>query len=161
MSDMSVLSFIGRMDEAFRDGDPLVDSKSTEAQNVAHVRRQFEAISRGDFAAFAESLADDVELVIHAGPDIPFRGRCRGRRAVADQVRWNFGIVLEQLPEIHGLCAQGDMVVVFGSERGRFRSDNREYQLAFVQVHTVRDGQTVRFRQYVSDVADGEKDVTG
>ncbi len=155
MTEMSVLNFIGRMDHAFRDGDPLVDSKAIEAENVAHVRRQFEAITRGDFAAFAESLADDVEMEIHAGPDVPFRSRCRGKRAVADQVRTNFGFVEEQRPEIHGLCAQGDMVVLFGSERGRYRSDGPEYQLAFVQVHTVRGGRTARFRQYVSDVFEG------
>src|SRR5262249_37588000 len=118
MTEMSVLSFIGRMDEAFRDGDPLVDSKDIEAKNVAHVRGQVEAISRGDFAVFAESLADDVEMETHGAPDLPFRGRWRGRRIVAEQVRSNFGFVEQQRPEIHGLCAQGDMVVLFGTERG-------------------------------------------
>jgi ketosteroid isomerase-like protein len=152
MTEMSVLSFIGRMEEAFRDGDPLVDSKATEAQNVAHVRRQIEAITRGDFATFEQSLAEDVEMETHAGPHVPFRGRRRGRREVAEQVRRNFAAVGNQQPEIHGLCAQGDMVVLFGTEHGHYRNDGKEYHLAFVQVHTVRDGRTLRFRQYISDV---------
>jgi ketosteroid isomerase-like protein len=100
-------------------------------------------------------------MEVHAGPEVPFRGRCRGKWAMTDQVKSNFSIVEEQRPEIHGLCAQGDMVVLFGTERGRFRSDGREYQLAFVQVHTVRGGRTVRFRQYVSDVFEGETGGTG
>src|SRR5262249_30903284 len=109
-----------------------------------------------DFAAFADSLADDVEMEIHAGPHVAFRGRCRGRAAVAERVRQNFGFIEAQRPEIHGLCAQGDMVVLFGTERGRMRADGAEYHLAFVQVHSVRNGKTTRFRQYVTDVHDDD-----
>jgi uncharacterized protein len=153
MSTEQANFFVG-YERAFRDGDPAVDSKELEARAVAHIRGQIEAIMRGDFAAFAASLAEDAEMEIHGPAHLPIRGRWRGRQNVAEAVRQNFGHVADQKPEIQSLCAQGDTVVLVGRERGRFTASGDEYNVTWIQVHTVRDGKTVCFRQYVSEALD-------
>lgn len=114
----------------------------------------YQAIARGDLAAFAEMLADDVDLEIFGPPDHPFLGRWRGRQQVADAVRANFAMIDAQEPELQSLVAQGDTVVAIARERGRFRESGQDYHVQWVQVHTFRDGQLVRTRQLVAELRD-------
>ena len=139
--------FLDSLFDAFRDGDPLADTKTTEADNVRRVRDSYAAVVRGDFDAFADGLHPDVEFEIH-GPKInAFVGKSRGREPVRDTVRKNFSQVEEQRPEIITVVAQGDTVVVVGHETGRYRPTGQRYDLHWVQVFTVRDGLIARFRQ--------------
>ena len=98
-----------------------------EGDNVKHVKQQFGMIMRGDFAAFAETLDESIEMEIHGPPNVRLRGKWRGEPAVVAAVQFNFGQVVDQRTDIHGLVAQGDMVVMFGHERGRYRDDRSPY----------------------------------
>ena len=44
--------------------------------------------------------------------------------------------------------AQGDQVVVIGSERARVKATGRVVDTDWVMVFTIRDGKVVRFRDY-------------
>lgn len=153
MNPAIIAQFLDNLRPAFAAGDPSAAGKSTEASCVAVVEEQYRAITRGDFAAFLATLAEDIELEIVGPPAVPFVGRWRGRDEVADAVRRNFGCVEDQRPEVLSVVAQGDTVVVVARERGRFRPTGREYDMHWTQVFTIQGGRVVRFLQLFDSAA--------
>jgi uncharacterized protein len=51
------------------------------------------------------------------------------------------------------MVADGNTVAVFGSERFLVKRSGREWAVDWVQVHEVRDGRIVRFREYADTAA--------
>jgi len=147
MRSAKIRDFIKDLGPAFEAGDRTVANKQEEAANVRSVQGQYEAIIRGDFAAFAGTLAEDVEMEIVGPPSVPFVGRWHGREEVVAAVQRNFSWLEDQQPEVQSVVAQGDTVVVVARERGRFRATGDTYDMHWVQVFTFADGKLVRFRQ--------------
>jgi ketosteroid isomerase-like protein len=143
--------FVERIEHAFRQGDPDVDSKTTEAENVRLLRETYEALARGEIGPALERFHEEVELEITGPPAVPFLGRWQGRLEVGEAVARNFGMVEDQRPEIRSLTAQGDTVVVIAHERGRVRETGAPYALHWVQLFQFRDGRIAR----VLEVIDG------
>ena len=56
---------------------------------------------------------------------------------------------VEQM-ELQDFVAQGDQVIVFGHYKGRVKSTGRSYTKDFIHAVKLRDGQVVRFREYVA-----------
>jgi uncharacterized protein len=153
MNQPIVQQFIDRLHLAFGEDDDNAALKLVESINVGRVQEQYRAIARGDFAAFLDTLADDVEMEFVGPSHVPFAGRWRGRDQAGEAVRNNFAQVEDQQPEIQSVVAQGDIVVVVAFERGRFRQTGRQYQLHWVQIFTFRDGKVARFRQICDSAA--------
>ncbi|HWE35837.1 MAG TPA: nuclear transport factor 2 family protein [Isosphaeraceae bacterium] len=159
MQPEAVRGFIDRLEGAFREGDPLVDGKGAEAENVRRIQDQYRAIARGDFAAVLDLLHEEVDFEISGPPGVPFVGRWRGRDEVAAAVRGNFAMVEDQWPEVRAVIAQGDTVVIVAHEHGRFRADEggngTDYALHWVQVFTFRDEKVARFHEIIDGYAIG------
>lgn len=147
MQPAIVSHFIDSLRDAFREGDPQSDTKQAEFGNVCLIQRQYEAIARGDFAAAVAFFSDDIEMEIVGPPELPFLRHASGRAAVSEAMRHNFAQLTDQQPEIDSVTAQGDTVVVFGRERGRYASTGHDYALHWVQRFHFRDGKVVRFRE--------------
>ena len=82
------------------------------------------------------------------GPqELPFAGSWKGREEVLKAIAHNFSLVEEQRPEVETVVAQGDTIVVFARERGRFEATGREYEIRWAQCFTFRDGLVCRFRE--------------
>jgi ketosteroid isomerase-like protein len=147
MNQTAIAAFIDQLTTAFREGDPGAAAKRTEVENVRLVREVYRAIGRQDFQAALDSLADDIELEILGPPELPFAGCWRGRAEVATALAKNFANLEDQRPEVQHLVAQGDTVVIFARERGRFIATGSPYDLHWVQLFQLRDGKIVRFRE--------------
>jgi uncharacterized protein len=145
--------YIGQLPHAFADGDADAAGRKREAENVRRVQEQYRALARGDFAAFREFLADNIDMEIVGPSSVPFVGRWRGRDAVVAALRQNFSWVEDQRPEIQSVVAQGERVVVIARERGRYRPTGRAYDLHWVQIFTFRDGRLARFREFFDSAA--------
>jgi uncharacterized protein len=145
--DPVVTQFIERIHHAFHEGDQHAAQKAAEQTNVSRTQQQYRALATGDAEGFAATLSDDVEMEIFGPPELPFAGRWRGRDEVLKAVAHNFGLIEEQRPEVESVVAQGDTVVVFARERGRFKATKREYEIRWVQWFTFRDGLMCRFRE--------------
>jgi ketosteroid isomerase-like protein len=148
MEQSIVARLLERLPAAFREDDPAWHQKASESENVSRVREQYEAIARGDFAAFTALLSEDAEFEIVGVPEIPFVRKSRGRDAILAALRHNFSHVADQQPEILSVVAQGDVV---GRERGRMRESGREYALHWVQQFTFREGLLARIWKSLSD----------
>src|SRR5262245_4130419 len=136
----AIARFVDGLRQAFEAGDPAAAAKCAEAACVRLVQEQYRAIARGDFAAYPDTLAEDIEFENVGPAAVPFVGRWRGREEVAEAIARNFGYVEDQRPEVLSVVAQGDCVVVVAREQGRYRPTGRDYDAHWVQHFTWHDG---------------------
>ena len=118
----------------------------TAAAQISTVEEQVAAITRGDFDAALRHASPDVELEIYAPPEFPFIRRARGATALRDAMQHNFGELEDQQPVIANVVAHDDVVVMFGTERGRIRSTGAAYQVEFVHRFTFVEGALQNIR---------------
>ena len=148
-------TFPDQIEPAFRRGDPEVDRKGPEGENVRLLRETYEAIVRADLASALGRLHDEIDFEITGPPGTPFLGRWRGRDEVGEALARNFGMVQDQEPEIRSLTAQGDTVVVVAHERGRIAATGLPYALHWVQLFEFRDGRIARIHEVIDGYALG------
>lgn len=140
-------AFIDSLRPAFEAGDPGATQKVAESDCVALVEAMYQAVARGDFAAFLDALADDVELENVGPSSLLFVGKWKGRNEVGEAVRRNFSQLSDQRPVVISVIAQGDTVVISAHERGTFLPTGKEYDVNWVQFFTWSHRRLVRFRQ--------------
>jgi ketosteroid isomerase-like protein len=114
------------------------------------VRRFFATLSSGDLVRLGELLDDDAEWHICA-TGIPGAGVHAGRSAIIDgfltPVRGLFEPG-EPKVEILNLVADGDLVAVEATGRGRFL-DGRVYENRYAYWITVRGGAIATVKEYM------------
>jgi len=124
-----------------------------DQQNLDIVRRGYEAFGRGDIEGLVSLMADDVTWITPGPSDLPTAGERRGH----DQVREFFRIVNELFQfdvfEPHTFIAQGDRVVVLGSDALKLKSSGEALQEAWAHDFTLKDGKIVAFREYLDTAA--------
>lgn len=145
MSQNIITQFIDSLPRAFNAGDENVAGKTFEAENVQRLQELYRAIARGDYAAAADAMADDVEMEIIAPSEFGFVCSARGRAQIWAAMQENFAKVEDQQPEVVSLVAQGNKVVVTAREKGRHRASGRPYDLHWVALYEFRDGKIARF----------------
>ena len=144
--------FIDRLQDAFREGDRNVAGKALEAENVRVIEEVFRVIARKEFDALGGLLPHDVTFEI-VGSGGPMAARAEGRERVVEAARGNFAQIEDQRPEVLSVVAQGDMVVVVGKERGRFRATGREYEVHWMHQYRLEGGKVVRITEMLDSAA--------
>lgn len=114
--------------------------------HIRSVQSQIDAIAKGDFDAVLAQAAQNVTLDIFAPPEFPWIRQARGLAQLRKALEQNFGSIDDQQPEITNVYSQGDVVVLFGRERGRIRATGQAYDIEFVQRFTFRNEQLVSVR---------------
>jgi hypothetical protein len=125
----------------------------SEQQNLEVVRRGYEAFGRGDIHALLDLLADDVEWVSPGPPELPTAGNRRGRQQVAQ-----FFQAVDQIFEIQqfepkAFVAQGDRVVVLGTDTARIKATGKMVTEDWAHAFTVHDGRIVRMQEFIDTSA--------
>jgi ketosteroid isomerase-like protein len=119
-----------------------------ENENVALVRKGYEAFLRGDIDALMELFADDVEWELDRNEAVPFTGLRRGKEEVAEFFR----LVNEHQHalqfEPREFVAQGDKVVALGHYAWSVKPTDRTWESDFAEVFTIRDGKIAGFREF-------------
>ncbi len=125
-----------------------------EQQNLQIVQQMCAAFEQGNIATLLDLLAEDVEWFVAGSPEhVPLAGTYYGRDRVA-QIFSNVGEYLElQQFKAQEFIAQGDRVAVFGHALGRVKPTNCLLEYDWVHVYTLRDGQTIKFREYLDTAA--------
>jgi ketosteroid isomerase-like protein len=149
MSDSGFVAYVDALDTLFRDGDPAVQAKALEADNVARMQALVRAFGRGDIAAAAAFFADDIVLEIVAPPEVPFVRSARGRDAVLAATIANFQTVDAQAPVLEAVVAQGDTVVLLLREEGVWRADGSPYKLRGVHRYRFDGGAIALVEEFI------------
>jgi uncharacterized protein len=125
----------------------------SEQQNLEIVKRGYEAFGRGDTQALLDLFADDIEWSSPGPPELPTAGNRRGRQQVAE-----FFQAVDQIFEIQQFepktfLAQGDLVVVLGTDTARIKASGKVVTDDWAHAFTVRGGKIVKMREYIDTSA--------
>jgi uncharacterized protein len=123
-------------------------------ENSRLVQSLYEAFGRGDMAALAEVLADDVEWVNPGDPnDNPNAGTFRGKQAV---LGWFGGLASTRdytTFEPREFIAENDKVVSLVYAEATVRDTGRAFASHEAHVSTFRDAKLARFQIYLDTAA--------
>ena len=123
-------------------------------ENTRLAQSAYEAFGRGDMAALAEVMADDIEWVNPGDPDDdPNAGTFQGKEAV---LGWFGGLRMTlDFPtfEPREFIAQGDKVVSLVYAEATARSTGRSFVQDEAHVWTFRDGKLAHFQIYFDTAA--------
>lgn len=125
----------------------------SEQQNLEIVRRGYEAFGRGDIDTLLSLLDENVEWFSPGPSDLPTAGRRHGR----EEVRAFFAAVLDTFeiqqfaPET--FVAQGDHVVVLGSDTARVKATGTVIDEPWAHAFELRNGKIVKFQEYLDTSA--------
>lgn len=116
---------------------------------VEIVKRSYEAFGRDDMDAVLADMHPEIEWQQAQG--LPHGGVYRGvdevRRNIFDPLESEWWETFSAEPE--EFLAAGHEVVALGRYRGVAKATGRKLDVPFVHVWTLRDGQAVRFRQFL------------
>ena len=147
MDDAAVSQLIDHVDRCFRNHDPHVAAKDFESANVETVKAIYRALATADFEAATRKMTGDIEMQIVGPEKAPLVGKWNGQEEVLEAIQRNFGAVEQQRPEILGLVAQGNRVVVIGRETGVLGETGKPYSAEWTHWFTMRDGLVCHLRE--------------
>jgi uncharacterized protein len=123
-------------------------------ENTRLVQTMYEAFGRGDVAAIAEVMADDIEWVNPGDPDAnPNAGTFKGKKAV---LGWFGGLASTRdytAFEPREFIAQNDKVVSLVYAEATVRDTGRAFVNHEAHVSTFRDGKLARYQIYLDTAA--------
>ena len=110
------------------------------------VDRAYEAFGRGDVPAILNLIADEVDWEFVGSASLPYGGRRRNKKEVAD-----FFAAVQRADDIHAFeprefIEAGEHVTVLGWERSTAKDTGKDFDSEWVHVFTVRDGKVTRWR---------------
>lgn len=120
-----------------------------EHENVRVVQEVYAAFQQGNIQSVLNALTDDVQWWVAGSPEnLPHAGLRAGRDEVA-----KFFDVLGNTVEFEQFApqeyiAQGEKIVVLGSDRRRIKSNNRVVENQWAMVFALRAGKIDGFRAY-------------
>jgi uncharacterized protein len=117
-------------------------------ENKRTVQSVFEAFGRGDIPGVLEHVSEDVTWDAPGPSAVPFYGRRRGHEGATEFfVQLGSNVEFEKF-EVGEFIAEGESVVVTGTERGRVSSTGKTYEQDWVLLFKVRGGRVVSFHCY-------------
>jgi ketosteroid isomerase-like protein len=124
-----------------------------EQQNVETVRRGYDAFGRGDLEGLLSLFDENIEWVSPGPPDLPTAGTRRGRQQVAEFFAMVNALFEFQRFEPQTFVAQGDRVVVLGSDTARVKATGKVLDSDWAHSFTLRDGKVVAFKEFIDTAA--------
>ena len=118
--------------------------------NIATVRRVYDAMKGRDASAMQELFAGDIE--VRQSPELPWGGDYEGH----DGAFTFFLTLVEHIDSqvtTESMFAAGDHVVQTGRTRGTVRANGASFDVREVHVWELRDGKVVAFHAYIDTPA--------
>jgi uncharacterized protein len=123
---------------------------TTPGDNIATIRRVYDAMKSRDASALEELFAEDIR--VWQSPELPWGGDYEGRDGA-----FTFFLTLvehiESQVATERMFTAGDHVVQVGHTRGKVVANRASFDVAEVHVWELRDGKVVGFRAYIDTPA--------
>jgi hypothetical protein len=136
--------------EPSRNSDPYPDN------NLAVVKRLYDAFGRRDIEAVLGELTEDVQWSEPENPFNPAAGTRQGHEGFLEWVR--IGNAAEEVMalELRDFLVTGNKVAAVGRTTCRVRSTGKVYETDFVHLIDLRNGRVARFQEFFDTYAAGE-----
>ena len=122
-------------------------------QNRQLVEGVYDAFLKGDLEGVLARFDPNIEWRTPGGADLPTSGVRRGR----DQVREFFQLLTTLFDfqdfRIESMIADGDRVVVLGSDTLIIKGSDVPISMTWAHVYTIRAGRVARFDEYLDTSA--------
>ena len=125
----------------------------TEKTNLAVVQAAYAAFGRGDIAGLLEYISPEVEWDNPGPSSIPWAGSFRGHDGVQRFFAGLAATVDFESFAPTAFLAEGDRVVVLGSERARVKRNGVVVALHWAHAFTVANEKITQFREYTDSAA--------
>lgn len=122
-------------------------------ENLDVIQRGYEAFGRGDINAMLESFDEEITWVTPGPRELATSGNRTGRQAVAQFFAAVNDIFDIQRFEPREFIAQGDRVIVLGSETARVRTTGKVVELDWVHVFAMRNRKVIAFQEFFDTAA--------
>ncbi len=121
-------------------------------ENVQVVKNGYAAFGRGDVPGLLALFAEDIEWHV-PGKGLPTSGDYRGHSGVTAFFQ-KLAAEVEFLDfQPSEFVAEGDSVLVIGSDRAKIRATNRTLDATWVHAFTLRNGKVTKFREFTDTQA--------
>ncbi len=117
-------------------------------ENKRTVQQIFEAFGRADIPGVLEHVSEDVTWDAPGPSVVPFYGRRRGHEGAAEFFTQLGSSVEFEKFEVWEFIAEGESVVVTGTERGKVRATGKTYEQDWVLLFKARGGKVTSFHCY-------------
>jgi uncharacterized protein len=128
----------------------------SEQANKHVVQAIFEAFGRGDIEGVLGHLSEEVVWSAPGPSDVSYYGERHGHGGAAEFFQQLGSNVTFESFQPGEFIAEGDRVVVLGSERGRVNATGKSYDNDWALVFTVREGKVTNFKLYENSAAVAE-----
>jgi len=117
------------------------------------VQEVYGAFGRGDVPAILNVIADEVDWEFVGSPALPYAGRRRSRKEVAD-----FFAAIPRADTIHSFeprefIEAGEHVTVLGWEKSTAVDTGKEFESEWIHLFTVKGGKITRWRGFFNTAA--------
>jgi len=119
--------------------------------NIALIEKTYESFATRAYEAVMSNFADDIVWIVADNSPLsdqnPYHGVPAIRSGVFERIAAGFEKLVVVPDEIFE--ADGGRVVVLGYYHGKFSGASEEFITQVAHIWTVRDGQLVKFQQYL------------
>ena len=122
-------------------------------ENLDVIRRGYEAFGRGDINGLLESFDEQITWVTPGPPELATSGNRTGHQAVAQFFEAVNDVFEIQRFEPREFIAQGDRVIVLGSETARVRTTGNVVEVDWVHVFAMRNGKVIALQEFFDTAA--------
>jgi uncharacterized protein len=125
----------------------LLERGGATTDNVAVVRRMYDAFARGDVETIF--ALTDPQCVIEQSNQLPWGGRHVGHQGLGAFLGALSAHVESSVATDRYIDDGAGHVATSGVTRGRVRATGREFAIPETHIWTVRDGKVTRFEAYI------------
>ncbi len=116
-----------------------------EQENIALVKKLYEAFSRGDIKTILDHVTDDIKWSNPGPSTIPYSGDRTGPTQVREFFERLVGTQENVNLTIDQFIAQGDQVATLGRYTGKIKGTGRAFDSLVGHFFTIREGKVARW----------------
>ena len=124
--------------------------KQETQKSVEAVQAMLAAFGKGDMEALKYSLSENTVWVYHGVEGIPYNGTYNGKDGAVQFI----GNIISNVDildfQVANILANGNTVVVLGSEKQRIKSNGQVLEQSWVQVYTIENNLIIRMEEYAN-----------
>jgi uncharacterized protein len=117
-----------------------------EQDNIALIKKMYDAFARGDIKTITDNLAEDVEWIAEGPSTVAYFGKMQGPAEVESKFFGGLGGTQEDqklTPE--DFVAQGDGVAMFGRYSAKVTATGKRFDAQLAHFFRIRNGKVSKF----------------
>jgi ketosteroid isomerase-like protein len=118
----------------------------SEQENIALIKKMYDAFGRGDIQTIVDHLTDDVEWLAEGPSSVAYFGKMKGPAEVQSKFFGGIAGTQEEMKlAMEDFIAQGDGVATFGRYSARVKATGKRFDGPLGHLFRIRGGKVSKF----------------